>query len=237
MFNLFKPRPRYWVTPGGKYYELYANLAAEPHLLIAGDTGSGKSVTMEGIIVTVLSMNSPAKARFVLVDTKKVALYRFSRLPHVVQYVDEVADALSALETVSVRMDERFREMRRQGVTDYQGADEYIVIDELADLVLSPLKKKIIPILQRISMLGRAAKVHLIIGTQNVTREVVSSPIKSNLDVRICLRTACAQDSRNVCGVSGAEQFPSPIKTGKALALIRNGADIEKWNMPRYSAQ
>ena len=246
MLNLFsrnasKPiavnRVKAWRTPSFTYYNLYRQLADAPHLLIAGATGSGKSVTMEGIITTIIT-NSPARARLTLIDTKKVSLWRFSGLPHVIEYADEVPAAWATLQHAAERMDARFQAMRRQGVTEYQGADEYIIVDELADLVLNAtFKKKIVALLQRISMLGRAAKVHLVIGTQNVTREVVSSPIKSNLDVRICLRTASAQDSRNVCGVSGAEQFPSPIQTGKALALIRNGADIEKWILPRYTDQ
>lgn len=240
MFNLFNRKPaaqtvKAWRTPTCSVYTLYESLARAPHCLVAGATGSGKSVTMEGMIYTVLGTNSPASARFILVDTKRVALSHLRNLPHVVRYADTISAAEEALTFASQIMEDRFTQMQRQGVREYNGADLYIVIDEAGDLLTSSRKKQITALIQHITMLGRAAKVHLWLGSQVVTRDVISSAVKANIDTRIALRTATAQESRNVVGVSGAEQFPSPIQTGKALGLIRNGADIKTWNMPRYT--
>ena len=127
--------------------------------------------------------------------------------------------------------------MQRQGVREYAGADLYIVIDEAGDILTSPRKKAFSQLIQHITMLGRAAKVHLWMGSQVVTRDVISTAIKANIDGRVCLRTACAQDSRNICGQSGAENFPSPKREGKAYAYWRNGADIALYNLPRYTEE
>ena len=250
MFNLFnrKPQPttsngtvnriRGWITPASDYYVLYEELTHAPHLLVAGATGSGKSTVIEGMIYTLLARHSPARARFILVDTKRVALSHLKHLPHVLRYADSVGAAEEALMLASRIMEDRFSQMQRKGVREYTGgADLYIVIDEAGDLLTSSRKKQITALIQHITMLGRAAKVHLWLGSQVVTRDVISSAVKANIDCREALRTATAQESRNICGVSGAEQFPSPIQTGKALGLIRNGADIKTWNLPRYTEE
>ena len=235
MFNLFNRKPRAWKTPACSIYTLYEQLATAPHLLVAGATGSGKSTIFEGMIFTKLGTDSPASARFILIDTKKVQFSHLRNLPHVLRYADSIPAAEEALTMAARIMDDRFAQMQRQGVREYNGADLYIVIDEAADLLTSSRKKAITALIQRVSMLGRAARIHLWIGSQVCTRDIISSAIKANIDTRIALRTATSQESRNICGVSGAEQFPSPIQAGKALGLIRNGADIKTWNMPRYT--
>ena len=97
MFNLFKPRPRYWITPGGKYWELFADMAQQPHLLIAGATGSGKSVVINGSIGTIIRRCSPSKAQFILIDPKRVELKKYQNLPHVIRYADTQQTMLDAL--------------------------------------------------------------------------------------------------------------------------------------------
>lgn len=240
MFNLFNRKPaaqtvKVWITPACSVYTLYESLAQSPHCLVAGATGSGKSTVMEGMIYTVLGTNSPASARFILVDTKRVALSHLRNLPHVVRYADTISAAEESLTFASQIMEDRFTQMQRQGAREYNGADLYIVIDEAGDLLTSSRKKQITALIQHITMLGRAAKVHLWLGSQVVTRDVISSAVKANIDCRIALRTAAAQESRNIVGISGSENFPSPATAGKALGLIRNGADIKTWNMPRYT--
>jgi len=240
MFNLFSQKPtiqttKVWVTPACQVYTIYETLARSGHCLIAGATGSGKSTVMEGMLYTTIAVNSPARAQFILIDLKKVALRHLKNLPHVVSYADTIVTAEEALRMAARRMDARFDQMQRQGVREWQGADLYIVVDECGDLLTSGRKKALTELIQRIGMLGRAAKVHLWLGSQVCTRDIISSAIKANVSTRIALRTATSQESRNICGVSGAEQFPSPIQAGKALGLIRNGADIKTWNMPRYT--
>lgn len=242
MFSIFNRKPtaqkvKAWRTPGGQVYTLYSELAQAPHCLIAGATGSGKSTVMEGMICTVLAMNSPANARFTLIDTKRVALSHLRNLPHVIEYADTIGTAEAALIAAAGRMDARYEQMQRQGLREWQGTDEYIVIDEAGDILTSARKKAFTQLIQHISMLGRAAHVHLWIGSQVVTREVISTSIKANIDTRIALRTATAQESRNIVGVNGAETFPKPAIAGKCYGIIRDGGDINTWIMPRYSEQ
>lgn len=231
MFNLFRKQV---TAPRGQVYSLYRELTEAPHCLIAGATGSGKSTVMEGLITTLL-YRCPNEAQLVLIDTKRVALSHLRRLPHTIEYADSIEKAEAALVNVSNLMERRFTEMQRQGVREYRGGDVYVVIDEAGDLLTSARKKAIAQLIQHLTMLGRAAKVHVWLGSQVVTREVISTAIKANFDIRIALRTACAQDSRNIVGESGAENFPNPRQAGTAYALIRNGADLGTWKMPRYS--
>lgn len=237
MFNFFGKKQRYWITPACQIWTLYKEMAEAPHCLVAGATGSGKTTVMEGMIYTTLAQRSPAKAQFVLIDTKRVALCHLRNLPHVIEYADTISTAEAALTRAAQRMEARFAEMQRQGAREYAGSDIYIVIDEAGDILTSPRKKAFSQLIQHITMLGRAAKVHLWMGSQVVTRDVISTAIKANIDGRVCLRTACAQDSRNICGQSGAENFPSPKREGKAYAYWRDGADITLYNLPRYTEE
>lgn len=227
-------RKTVWHTPGGPVSRLYRGLAHAPHCLIAGATGSGKTTVMESMIYTILTEATPVDAEFIFIDVKQVCLTDFKKLPHVVQYADTLKDAANALDNASHIMQKRFTEMQRKGMKEWTGADLYVVIDEAGDLLTSAMKRSFTQQIQHLTMLGRAAHVHVWLGSQVVTREVISTAIKANIDTRVCLRTACAQDSRNVIGVSGAETLPNPRTTGTAQAIIRDGADITLWNMPRY---
>lgn len=222
-------------TPGGESWRIYADLAKAPHCLIAGETGSGKTTVMESMIYTILIESSPLDAQFIFIDTKRVSLMDFKSLPHVIEYADTVTKAEAALTKGITIMENRFAEMQKKRLKEYTGADLYIVIDEAGDLLTSARKKTFVQQIQHITMLGRAARVHLWLGSQVVTREVISTAIKANISTRVCLRTACAQDSRNICGVSGAELLPNPRTTGRAQGFIRDGADVTLWNLPRYT--
>lgn len=222
-------------TPGGNSWRIYTDLVKAPHCLIAGETGSGKTTVMEGMIYSILITSTPIDAQFIFIDTKRVSMMDFKTLPHVIEYADTVTKAETALTRGINIMENRFAEMQKKRMKEYTGADLYIVIDEAGDLLTSAHKKTFIQQIQHITMLGRAARVHLWLGSQVVTREVISTAIKANISTRVCLRTACAQDSRNICGVSGAELLPNPRTTGRARGFIRDGADVTLWNLPMYT--
>ncbi len=195
-----------WTTPAGEYPRLYGDILGQPHVLIAGATGSGKSVLLHGLIYTAL-FQSPATVNFVLIDPKRVELAGYKQLPHTLKYASEPDDIRAAVRHSVDLMERRYKTMQKNGQRIYYGADIYIIIDEFADLITTQ-KKDVLPSLCRIAQLGRAAKVHLIIATQRPTRDIINGQIKVNIDARIALRCPTAQDSRNIITVSGAENLP-----------------------------
>jgi hypothetical protein len=141
---------------------------------------------------------------------------------------------LDALKYSLQIVDARFKEMQRQRVTEYTGGDIYVIVDELADLmVTASIKREAAQVLQRIAQIGRAAHVHLIAATQCPIAAVIPTPIKCNFDCRMALRTASSQDSRNIIGVKGAEDLPDPRREGRAQGYYRRGADMELCDLPR----
>lgn len=194
----------------------------QPHLLIAGSTGSGKSVLINSLIYTAL-YKSPNKCKFILIDPKRVELIDYKPLPHTISYSSEIPDILKALQYSVELMEKRYKQMQRQRIKKSNDADIYIIIDEYADLVIQA-KKQVEPYIIRLSQLGRAANIHLILATQRPTRDIVTGAIKVNLDSRVALRCSTAQDSRNVLDVKGAENLPrygyAYYKTPEGLKLI-----------------
>ena len=174
------------------------------HTLIAGCSGSGKSVALNNIMYEALTDVSNL---YVLIDLKKVELYAYKKLPQCAFYIDEPEEVQPALDGVMTLIDSRYSEMQAAGLKKTKEAHLYVVIDEYADLVIS-CGKKVIDTIQRISQIGRAAGVHLIVCTQRPTKEVIRGGIAVNLDTRLALRCTCAQDSRNIIGRSGAELLP-----------------------------
>ena len=195
-----------WTTPGGQYYTLYKDMLSQPHLLIAGATGSGKSVVINSLIYTAL-LDSPATVQFILIDPKRVELVDYKQLPHTIKYDSEPREMVQALEKAIEITEERYKYMQRHSVKKYSGAALYVIIDELADLMTTN-KKQVQPIIQRLCQIGRAANVHVIAATQCPLASVIPTPIKVNFDARVGLRTRSAQDSRNILGFKGCEQLP-----------------------------
>ena len=220
-------------VPGGHVYRLYAQLAGLPHLLIAGATGSGKSVTVNGIIYSLLATRAPSECQFVLVDPKKVELIQYARLPHVLRYASEPADMISALELAVKETEYRFSEMQRAGVREYSGPDLYVIIDELADLMTSQ-KTAALPPLQRLAQIGRAARVHVIACTQNVMAVTIPTVLKCNFPAVLGLRTATASQSRYLIAAKGCEALPDPKKAGKGYGYLRDGADLDRYELYMY---
>lgn len=226
MFNMFKLSPKYWVTPGGKYWELFADMAQQPHLLIAGATGSGKSVVINGIIGTTLRRFSPSKAQFILIDPKRVELIQYRNIPHCIMYATEPADRIAALQRAIDITEQRYRTMAQNGQRKYNGSDLYVVIDELADMMTTQ-KKAMLPLLQRLCQIGRAAKVHVIAATQCPLAKILPTEVKVNFDSRVALRTECAQDSRNIMRQNGCELLP---RFGKGYYKKPEGTEL--YNIP-----
>jgi S-DNA-T family DNA segregation ATPase FtsK/SpoIIIE len=214
-----------YTTPTGEYKTLYRDMLTQPHLLIAGATGSGKSVVINGIMHTAL-YNSPARVQFILIDPKRVELVDFKPLPHTLQYASEPGDMVQALETAMTLTENRYREMQRRHEKKYTGGAVYVVIDELADLMTTN-KRQVQPLLQRLCQIGRAANVHVIAATQCPLSAVIPTPIKVNFDSRVGLRTRSRQDSRNILGVPGCELLP---RYGQGYYMTPEGLTL--YNIP-----
>lgn len=226
--------PKAYRTPGGKYYPLFTDLASRPHLLIAGATGSGKSVTVNGIIYNLLLSHSPFECLFVLVDPKKVELIQYVDLPHVISYASEPADIVRSLQLAVDATDARFRSMQSARIREYNGPHLYVIIDELADLMTTN-KAETLPLIQRLAQIGRAARVHVIACSQNIMAQTIPTVLRCNFDTVVGLRTATRAHSRMLVSVPGCETLPDPKREGKGYAYIRSGADLEKYLIYRYT--
>ena len=223
-------------TPAGEYSRLYSNMLNAGHTLIAGATGSGKSTVLTGLIHTAL-YDSPAKARFVIIDPKRVDLIEYADLPHVERYATSVIQIQEALCYACVVMEARYKYMAQKRLKLYDGSTLFVVIDELADLMTftDPFyRKDFVYRIQHLAQLGRAAKITLLCATQCCLSTVISSAIKCNFASRLALRTATAQDSRNILDVKGAETLPDPKTAGKAFGIWRHNADTTCYILPRY---
>lgn len=230
---MLRALPRAYRTPSGTVYQPFLDLAARPHLLIAGATGSGKSVLVNGIISSLLMTSSPASCLFVLIDPKKVELSDFRSLPHIARYASEPADMIRSLAWSVEETDRRFSVMQAQGVKEYSGPHLYVIVDELADL-MTMHKKEALPLLQRLAQIGRAARVHLIACTQNVMAVTIPTVLKCNFSTVVGLRTATRSQSRMLIDASGCETLPNPATEGKGYAFLRDGADLSKLFVYKY---
>lgn len=208
-------------------YKHYEDMLKENHILLAGATGSGKSVCINGLIYSIILQGG----KLILVDPKKVELHQYSKTAECMLYADEREEMISALQYAVDLIDRRYSEMKQRNLKLWDGEKIYVIVDELADLMLTA-KHEVQPLLQRIGQVGRAAEVHLIAATQCPLRDVIPTTIKVNFDCRVGLRTACAQDSRNIIGVSGCELLPNPKLEHRAEAYVRRGADIDLWAIP-----
>lgn len=225
--------PSAYRTPSGSVYTPFLRLAERPHLLIAGATGSGKSVALNGIITSLLMTHTPFSCQFVLIDPKKVELVDYSDLPHTARYASSHPDIVRALQWAVEETDRRFTTMQRDHVKEYPGPHLYVVIDELADLMVS-IKKETLPALQRLAQIGRAARVHVIACSQNIMAQTIPTVLRCNFSTILGLRTCNAQQSRFLINTSGCEMLPDPKREGKGYGFIRDGADLEKLLVYKY---
>ena len=199
-----------WTTPSGSTYSLYNDMLSQPHLLVAGATGSGKSVVINGLMHSIVHrfpFDRSDGAEVILIDPKRVELVMYRSLPHCIKYASEPLDMLSALQYAMQITEDRYRKMQSKRERKYSGGDVYVMIDEFADLMTTQ-RREVQPLIQRLAQIGRAARVHIVLATQTPISKVLPTEIKCNFDSRVGLRTRSAQDSRNILGETGLEQLP-----------------------------
>lgn len=211
-------------------YPLFEGITSEYNILIAGSVGSGKSVFEEGLIYSIVNTMTPDEAELYLIDPKMVELDSWRTLPHCMGYADEIDHALDLLEEVTQRMTVRYKSMKARGLKTYPGSHIYVLIDELADLVLTD-KKRTVTALQKILQLGRAAKIHLVCLSQTVSRYSIPSVLQVNFTCSVGLHCKGAIDSRMIIGENGCEKLPQ-----YGQALVSRSGHIEKVDVPMIPA-
>ena len=230
---MLRPVPARYKTPSGQVYRPFLDLAARPHVLIAGATGSGKSVALNGILTSLVMTEAPFSCQFVLVDPKKVELIQYKELPHTARYAAEMPDIIRSLQWAIDETERRFTSMQRARIKEFDGGHLYVVIDELADL-MTTAKKETLPLLQRLAQIGRAARVHVIACSQNILAQTIPTVLKCNFPAVLGLRTANAQQSRYLISATGCETLPDPKREGKGYGYWRDGADLYKLPIYKY---
>ena len=224
-----------WNTPEGEYPVLFQSMLNENHLLIAGCTGSGKSVLENGLIYTSL-YNSPSKTRLVLIDPKLNELIDYKDLPHCLLYADNRKDIINALQAVVNIMEERNHINQQKRKKLYNGSRIYVVIDELQDL-MTTCKKQCFPLIQRIAQIGRSANIMLICCTQSPIAKIIPTELKCNFSARVGLKTISKQDSRNILDMNGCETLPEPKEAKKAYGFYRSDGHINLYVIPKIDDQ
>ena len=195
-----------------------ADLAAMPHLLIAGSTGSGKSVGLNTMICSLLYKATPADVRFLLIDPKRLELGVYEKIPHLLApVVTDAKEASARLKWIVGKMDTRYKQLQAKAVRNIEGYNKevppeerlpywVVVVDELADLMMvsaGEVQNSLI----RLAQIARAVGIHLIIATQRPSVDVVTGLIKANFPTRIAFQVASKVDSRTVLDANGAEQL------------------------------
>ena len=195
---------------------IVGDLSLMPHLLIAGTTGSGKSVCINTIILSLLYRHTPDRCKFILIDPKMLELSTYEGIPHLLcPVITEAKKAASVLGWVVKEMESRYRLMTKEGV---RNIDSYnakhrlpmpyivVVVDEMSDLMLVA-GKEIENYIQKLSQMARAAGIHIIMATQRPSVDVITGTIKANFPTRISFQVTSKIDSRTILGEQGAEQL------------------------------
>ena len=221
------------------------DLAAAPHILISGSTGSGKSVCMNTLIASLLFRFSPAELKLILFDPKRVEMIDFAALPHLLSpVINDSPKAAAALRWAVDELEKRYRILAKAGaknLRDYNSRPDanaalldddgiplpetmprlVIIIDELSDLMMSDVKKEVETSIVRIAQKGRAAGIHLVVSTQRPSRDIITGVIKANFPTRFCFRVVSGEDSRMVLDADGAEKLP-----GRGAMLMSLPGDV-----------
>lgn len=220
---------------------IVADLKTMPHMLIAGSTGSGKSVCINSIIASILYKARPDEVKLVLIDPKVVELANYSGIPHLlIPVVTEPAKAAAALNWAVAEMDDRYRKFAEEGVRELasynrtmreKGEEEsvmpqvVIIIDELADLMMAA-PSQVEESICRLAQKARAAGMHLIVATQRPSVDVITGVIKANIPSRIAFAVSSQFDSRTILDMAGAEKLVgkgdmlfNPLGSGKPVRV------------------
>ncbi len=197
---------------------VFADLARMPHVLVAGSTGSGKSVTIHSLLMGLLFFNPPEFLKFIMVDPKRVELTHYNGIPHLMSpVITDPKKAIQALRWAVGEMDKRYLQLETAGARDIASynadtANEdimpylVVVIDELADL-MTMYPREVEASVVRIAQMARAVGIHLVISTQRPSVDVITGLIKANIPTRIALQTVSQIDSRTILDMAGAEKL------------------------------
>jgi S-DNA-T family DNA segregation ATPase FtsK/SpoIIIE len=195
-----------------------ADLTSMPHLLVAGATGSGKSVGLNSMICSILYKATPADVRFLMIDPKRLELSIYEGIPHLLApVVTDAKEAAARLRWIVGKMDERYKQLQAKQVRNIEGYNKevppeerlpywVVVVDELADLMMVSAGE-VQTSLVRLAQIARAVGIHLIVATQRPSVDVVTGLIKANFPTRIAFQVASKVDSRTVLDGNGAEQL------------------------------
>ena len=195
-----------------------ADLAAMPHLLIAGATGSGKSVCLNAMICSILYKATPAEVRFLLIDPKRLELGVYDGIPHLMApVVTDPKEAAARLRWLTGRMDERYRLLASKAVRNIEGYNQsvppeeripywVVIVDELADLMMVS-SGDVENSLARLAQVARAVGIHLLVATQRPSVDVITGLIKANFPARLSFQVSSRVDSRTILDQNGAEQL------------------------------
>lgn len=218
---------KYYTTPETTAPRWMFALADQPHVLIGGTTGSGKSVALNGFLRSLMRF-TPGEAQLLLIDPKGVELADWDRVPHSIGHFCEVDEIERVIAYMVDVMEGRFRDMKERHLKMFTGPDVYVVIDEYVDIRLN-CSKETRQNLVKIACKGRAARIHLIICTQRPTREIIDGSLRACIPCTLALRCSCPQESRNLIDVRGAEALPLH---GEALLRIPTDADLVRVTIP-----
>jgi S-DNA-T family DNA segregation ATPase FtsK/SpoIIIE len=213
----------------GRTVDFCDSLIYKPeHILIAGQTGSGKTVIINDLMNSIL-YSTPNVHQLVLIDPKRVGLSKYRNTPYCMAFAVTREEIEVTLQKVVNLMNTRFAIMEQKGANFYPGSKVHVVIDEMAEIMLSKKSKRAAELLQSIAQMGRAANIQLICATQCPLTTVIPTVIKVNFGVIIGLHTRNWRDSINIIDTKGCERLP---KYGKALVLYANGDEPEEINVP-----
>ena len=225
---------------------IFANMAKMPHLLVAGATGSGKSIYIHSLIISLLYRNPPESLRFIMIDPKRVELTIYNSIPHMLApVITETKKAIITLKWLAKEMERRYEILLSAGVRDILSYHKekkeshppmpylIVIIDELADL-MATYPREVEASIVRLAQMSRAVGIHLVLSTQRPSVEVITGLIKANITSRVALQVASQIDSRTIIDMAGAEKL---LGHGDMLYLAGDSGKPKRIQGPYISEQ